>query len=68
LAYSDGPETDPAIIALMITVAALLPEESRGAHFRVDFPRSHAAAPHRATFGRAAQEMMSFMTKPGAPD
>jgi len=46
LAYSDGPETDPAIIALMITVAAMRPEESRGAHFRVDFS---AIARRRAT-------------------
>jgi aspartate oxidase len=46
LAYSDGSGTDPAIIALMITVAVLRPEESRGAHFRID---SSAVACRSAT-------------------
>jgi aspartate oxidase len=53
-------------VALMITMAALRREESRGAHFRTDFPQSHAAALHRAALGlqeavRAAQDMMSFI-------
>jgi L-aspartate oxidase len=66
LAYSDGSESDPAIVALMIAIAALRREESRGAHFRTDFPQSHAAALHRAALGlqeavHAAQEMMSFI-------
>jgi hypothetical protein len=47
LAYSVGSEADPAIIALMLTVAAHIPASI--------FPQSHAAAPHRATLGRAAQ-------------
>jgi L-aspartate oxidase len=46
----DGPASDPAIVALMIAVAALTREESRGAHFRTDFPHSHTA-PQRATLG-----------------
>jgi L-aspartate oxidase len=50
LACSDLPATDPAIVALMIMIAALRREESRGAHFRTDFPRSNAAA-RRATLG-----------------
>lgn len=38
---------DPAAVALMMAVSALWREESRGAHFRSDFP-SHAAAPCRS--------------------
>jgi L-aspartate oxidase len=60
----DGPASDPAIVALMIAVAALKRRESRGAHFRTDFPHSHTP-PRRATLDlhaalRAAREMMSF--------
>jgi L-aspartate oxidase len=48
----------------MIAVAALQRGESRGAHFRTDFPHSHAV-PRRTTLDlhaalRAAQEMMLF--------
>ena len=67
-AYSDGPEIDPAIIELTIIVAALRPEESRGAHFLVDFSAIACRRVTPRTLGRAAQEMMSFMTKPGEPD
>lgn len=42
LATSDGPVSDPAAIGLMIAIAALLREESRGAHFRTDFPQKAA--------------------------
>ncbi|RUW37538.1 FAD-binding protein, partial [Mesorhizobium sp. M1E.F.Ca.ET.041.01.1.1] len=38
----DDAASDPALIALMITVAALRREESRGSHFRTDFPRRDA--------------------------
>lgn len=38
LAEGDGPASDPAIVALMIAVAASLRTESRGAHARTDFP------------------------------
>ncbi len=38
LATGGGPAADPALVALMMTVAARRREESRGAHFRADFP------------------------------
>ncbi|MDG4897676.1 L-aspartate oxidase [Mesorhizobium sp. WSM4976] len=38
----DDAVSDPALVALMITVAALRREESRGSHFRTDFPRRDA--------------------------
>jgi L-aspartate oxidase len=38
MATSEMPEADPAIVALMIAVAAWQRTESRGAHFRTDFP------------------------------
>jgi L-aspartate oxidase len=46
--------SDPALVALMITIAALRREESRGSHYRSDFPR-HNAQPSRArlTFDEA---------------
>jgi L-aspartate oxidase len=38
LAASHGASGDPAAVALMIAVAALRRQESRGAHFRTDHP------------------------------
>jgi L-aspartate oxidase len=43
-----GAESDSAIVALMIAVAALRREESRGAHWRTDFPE-RAPEPRRTT-------------------
>jgi L-aspartate oxidase len=50
LPLADGDESgaDPAAVAMMICVAALRREESRGAHARVDFP-GKAQAPARQT-------------------
>jgi L-aspartate oxidase len=39
-----GAAAQPATIGLMIAVAALRRQESRGAHFRTDFPRRAACA------------------------
>jgi L-aspartate oxidase len=39
LVLEDGPSSDPAMVGLMSAVAALRREESRGAHFRTDFPQ-----------------------------
>ncbi|MGY5777629.1 L-aspartate oxidase [Rhizobium sp. LEGMi135b] len=38
LCESEGPATDPALVALLIAVFANLRMESRGAHARTDFP------------------------------
>ena len=46
LADSDESGADPAAVAMMICVAALRREESRGAHARADFPDT-AQAPAR---------------------
>ncbi|MCD2177892.1 L-aspartate oxidase [Rhizobium sp. C1] len=48
LASGNGPSSDPALVALAITVFARLREESRGAHARSDFPAPHAK-PERRT-------------------
>lgn len=48
LAESKDAASDPAAVGLMIAVAALLREESRGAHYRTDFP-------HHATVARRSE-------------
>jgi L-aspartate oxidase len=47
-AKGPGAESDPAIVALMIAVSALRREESRGAHWRTDFPE-RTSEPRRTT-------------------
>jgi L-aspartate oxidase len=44
LARGHGAAADPALVALMIAVAAWRREESRGGHFRNDFPDTLPAA------------------------
>lgn len=46
LASSSGPASDPAAVGLMMVVAALAREESRGGHWRTDFPQTGALARH----------------------
>ena len=40
LASGDGATADPALVALLIATAALHREESRGGHWRSDFPQA----------------------------
>ena len=40
IARGDGPQSDPALVALMIVVSALDRRESRGGHFRTDWPEA----------------------------
>jgi L-aspartate oxidase len=44
LAEGKDAASDPAAVGLMIAVAALSREESRGAHYRADFPHPAAVA------------------------
>jgi len=48
LAASREAASDPAIVGLMIVIAALRRQESRGAHARTDFPK-HANSARRST-------------------
>ncbi|KNY32638.1 L-aspartate oxidase [Agrobacterium sp. SUL3] len=47
LAEQEGPASDPALVGLAIAVFAALRTESRGAHFRDDFPGKDAVATRR---------------------
>jgi L-aspartate oxidase len=50
LARSAGSASaDPALVGLFIVVAALLREESRGGHYRTDFPQAVEAFRYRRT-------------------
>ena len=48
LALGEGEASDPALVGLMIVIAALRRRESRGAHARVDFP-NRAVEARRST-------------------
>ncbi|MCG7505408.1 L-aspartate oxidase [Mesorhizobium retamae] len=53
--------SDPALVALMIAVAAHRREESRGAHFRADFPqRGTGPRSLRLTLGRTFEAAASL--------
>lgn len=47
LVEAKGPASDPALVGLAIAVFAALRTESRGAHFRDDFPGKDATATRR---------------------
>ncbi len=46
-AEQEGPASDPALVGLAIAVFAFLRTESRGAHFRDDFPGKNTTAARR---------------------
>lgn len=53
LAEGHGPSSDPALTGLMMAVSALRRTESRGGHFRTDFPRTGQARRSRLTLHAA---------------
>ncbi|CDX16830.1 L-aspartate oxidase [Mesorhizobium sp. ORS 3324] len=56
IAFGYHAAFDPALVALMITIAALRREESRGSHFRIDFPRRDARSRSlRVTMGETLE-------------
>jgi len=46
---ANGPESDAALVGLMIAVSALERKESRGGHFRTDYPEHDDALARRST-------------------
>jgi L-aspartate oxidase len=66
LAFGDHAAADPALVGLMIATAALLREESRGGHWRTDFP-------HPAPSGRQLKlavrdgDVAAYFTPAGSP-
>ncbi|PBB85305.1 MULTISPECIES: L-aspartate oxidase [unclassified Mesorhizobium] len=61
IAVGHDAASDPALVALMITIAALRREESRGSHFRIDFSRRDARSRSlRLTMGEAFEAAAVF--------
>ena len=59
LALGDGRGADPAAVGLLIAVAALRRQESRGSHCRTDFPGRAPSGARRATFRLAEAEAVA---------
>ncbi len=64
LARGEGAESDPALVALMIAVAALDRRESRGGHSRTDWPKTDArqATSRTLTMGEALRRAEQALT------
>jgi L-aspartate oxidase len=70
LAESDCAAADPAMVAMLIAVAALRRCESRGGHFRTDFPAPDETYRHRSTLTldaalRDARAVADALHEPG---
>lgn len=66
LTHAACSEADPALVALMVTMAALQRHESRGAHYRADFPRTDPAFARRSFLTwedarRSAQDIVASL-------
>ncbi|ESY78562.1 hypothetical protein X739_31820 [Mesorhizobium sp. LNHC220B00] len=65
IAVRNTGASDPALIALMIAIAALRREESRGSHCRSDFPTRRAQArTSRLTFASAMTVAAELILRP----
>ncbi|MFU0504351.1 L-aspartate oxidase [Pseudaminobacter sp. NGMCC 1.201702] len=65
LATADGAASDPATVALMMCVAAMQRQESRGAHFRSDFPqRDTIARRSKLTLDAALDAAFALIDRP----
>ncbi|RWD26492.1 MAG: L-aspartate oxidase [Mesorhizobium sp.] len=61
IAVGETAAADPAQVALLIAIAALRREESRGSHYRSDFPgREAAAVPSRLTLCTAFESAVAL--------
>lgn len=61
VAVGDQVASDPALVALLIAISALRREESRGSHYRSDFPeRGAAAVPSRLTLCAAYENIAAL--------
>ncbi|TIW91270.1 MAG: L-aspartate oxidase, partial [Mesorhizobium sp.] len=61
IAADNEAASDPAVAALMIAIAALRREESRGSHYRSDFAgRDADACPSRLTLQTATQAAVAL--------
>jgi L-aspartate oxidase len=66
-ACGDEPESDPAVVALMIAVASCQRRESRGAHYRTDFSAKADVAIHSRFTLAGALEMANEIAVDIAP-
>ncbi len=57
LVENESPSADPAAVALLMAVSAMLRTESRGAHARTDFPLKRARAERRTLTLSAALDI-----------